>query len=242
MLVRAGEAFHAMHGPLHARSLLARRALGALWRRWHRLDEAIAHLDSLLAFLESQPEADRLQVARTLIELGLAHQSRGDLDRAQTALEQARDIYAAQYGAEHTFTNRARGLLARVASDRGDVAEAASSFEHLAAETLRQRGDRHPISAWMLQQLGALQAKQGRLAEAEASLLQAGAIYEALVDGPSLPRARNLLALGKLRRLQGRPDEAAQLTAQALAIFEALLPAEHPELAEARADDGVSSG
>ncbi len=240
LLMRASAAFLEMHGPNHARTLLARRALGALWSRWYRLDEALAHFESMLAGLEGQPEVNRLPIARVRTEIGLIHRKAGDLDRADTYLRRVLDTYVEQYGAEHAFTNRIRGFLALVTWDRGNVAEAAASFEHLAAESLRQRGDRHPITAVMFLQLGRLRTELGQLAKAEVALEQAHTISDALYDAPTVEAAGVLLALGKLRRLQGRAAEGAERVAQSLEIFESLLPPDHPDLAEARAAASAS--
>ncbi|MDA8019128.1 MAG: serine/threonine-protein kinase [Thermoanaerobaculia bacterium] len=236
LLLRAGETWLELHGPVHTRTLLARRGLGALWRRWHRSDEAVAHLRDLLGVQRAQAGDDQLEIARTLIELGRAHAQKGDLDEAERVFQQALEIYSARYGAEHTFADRIRAFLVLVERDRGKVSEAADSFEHLTAETLQKRGEGHPLSGWMFSQLGAIRAQQGRLDEAETALLQAETIYEALYDSPSVAAARNLLQLGRLRVLQGRKQEGSDLLQQALEILEVVLPAEHPELAAARTE------
>ncbi|MEM7587226.1 MAG: serine/threonine-protein kinase [Acidobacteriota bacterium] len=236
LLMRASETWNELHGPVHTRTLLARRALGALWSRWHRTDEAIDHLSRLLAQQRSEAGSDRLEIAQTLIELGGAHHRQQNLDRAQEMLEEALAITADHFGGEHRLTHRSRAFLALVAWDRGQVSEAAEAFEHLATETQSRYGESHPLSAWMLTQLGMLRMDQGRLDEAEASLLEARAIYETLYDVPSVLAARTLFQIGRLYRLRGRREEASDLLQRALETLESTLPAGHPELTEARAE------
>ncbi|MCH9649469.1 MAG: serine/threonine-protein kinase [Deltaproteobacteria bacterium] len=241
LLRRAGNTWQEIHGPTHHRTLLARRALGALWNRWYRTAEAIPHLKTLLALQEAEAEGDRLQIGRTKVQLGRALWQHGDLEEAERTLQGALELYSEVYGSDHAFTNRIRGDLALVVWKSGNQGKATESFEHLVAETLRQRGEHHPVTAWMYYQLGTIQRSRGRLAEAGTALSQALKIHEGLYDGPSRAVARNLFQLGGLRLLQGRLDEGTELQRRAVEMFEIVLPADHPELLAAQTEAAASA-
>ncbi|MEM7048445.1 MAG: tetratricopeptide repeat protein [Acidobacteriota bacterium] len=232
LLRRAASAWQEVHGPTHHRTLLARRALGALWRRGSRADEAIVHLEGLLAEQEAAGEGDAREIGRTLRELGRALLLAEDFAGAERVLGRALELY----GQDQFAVRRVQTDLAQVAWKRGDLASAVAAFEPLLAESVRQRGEDHPVSAVMFRRLGTVRIEQGLYDEAEALLDQALKTHETLYDVPTRDVAQDLFQLGRLRLKQGRREEGAEFLRRALEIFEGVLPDDHPELLEARAE------
>ena len=236
LLKQAADAWMEIYGPNHFRTLLARRAIGSLWIRWHREEEAIAHLRELLAEQEAILEGSAIEVEKTRVSLAVALLEKGNVDAAEPLFQQSLEAYSELLGDEHYSTTSVRHSLALVVWERGDAAEAIRQLEDLAAEREKQLGERHRGVALVQWNLGRVFLDQGRLDEAEGAFRRALSIHEAAQGDPSVYVGRDLLWLGRVLREQGRVDEAQQLTTRALAIFEKVLPEQHPDLLAARAE------
>ena len=131
------------YGPSHPRTVLVHRALGALWLRWHRFDEAAGLLRELLAVqaADDLSSSDPLAIARTLNTLGATLRRLENLEGAEGALRRAFEIRLEKLGADHVDTAISRVELAALDWHRGkpDLALSLSLFQ--LAELQQCHGD-----------------------------------------------------------------------------------------------------
>jgi tetratricopeptide (TPR) repeat protein len=193
--------------------------------------ESVAIRRALLS--PSHPELSRSlsNLARVLVELG-------DLERAETAQEEARRIRAAlPRGALSVIDNNVDGLL-HLASGR--LAAAEKSFGAAIALGTEFLGPEHHDTLQAMSALGLTLDRLGRRAEAEA--LQRKALDIATSRfGPrhalvGLAAAR----LASLRLGAGRPEEALLLSRQAVEVLSAAHGRDHPRVAEALMVEGAA--
>jgi tetratricopeptide (TPR) repeat protein len=162
------------------------RNLGTMLRRLERHEEAEAVLSHALR--RGAPEA------RTLVELALVHQARGDVTRARAELDEALRVdprFAEAHAALGALHERADELA-------------------LAAERLETAVGLEPGLAEAWNNLGVVYERQGRLAEARARLERALAIDE----GYALAHKN----LGGVLQRVGDADGAARELERALAL------------------------
>ncbi|MEM1207341.1 MAG: tetratricopeptide repeat protein, partial [Acidobacteriota bacterium] len=236
LLKRASESFHRIHDPLHHRTVTASRALGGLWNRWYRHDEAAEHMTALLERQLSAPAPNLLEISRTQGALGVALQSRGDLDTAEQHLLEALETRSEVLGSDHFLTQTVRLDLARLKADRGEGPQAADELRSLLAEREATHGEDHPGVAQIALELGKILFREGQLDGAAGAFSRALEINGSIRNGSSVETGKDLLWLGRVRLEQGRVDEASELLPKSLDLLRRLLPPGHPDLLAAEAE------
>ena len=234
-------AWDEIYGPSHYRSLMAVRVLASLWHRWHRLDDAIAHVSSRLADLEAQGEGLPIEIARHYSLLGQSWFLKGDLAAAEQALQKSFDLNAEVVGEDHRTTLRVLFNLTLVRWKQGGGEAAITEMEDLMARRVEMLGEDHIGVAWMRFLFGQIFLEEGRLEEAEQMFQQAFVAHEAASELPSAQAGRDLLGLARVRQAQGRQAEALELFARADAIFQQVLPEGHPDREAAREGKGADA-
>ncbi len=166
----------------------ARRKLGEVLMDQGRFEEALPHFDKLLQIRVERRYADVHN------NLGVAHEQKGDADRAEACYRQALEI--------NPDFERARYNLANVLDSTGRPLEAQAEYRSVLA--------RNPQEGRTLQNLAVSLAGSGRLQEA------ARILEELLKAEP-----HNMLAwqnLASVYRDLGLPERAAQVDEQARGI------------------------
>jgi serine/threonine-protein kinase len=120
----------------------------------------------------------------TVYNLATALYLKGDLKEADRLLQENRDRSAKQFGADHTLTNRTRGLLVRVWTDQGRVQDAVSLGREVVA-SWRRTSPNHARTGNTLLDLGRGLVSLGLHSEAERTLAEARRIY---AQAPPHPR------------------------------------------------------
>ena len=233
LLQHSGDSWLRIYGPTHHRTLLAQRALGSLWIRWRRADDAVSYLRKLLVRQLTGAPDDRLEIARTRVALGQALTLQEDFDAAERELDIGIDLYVELLGENQYTTNSARARQAVVTWKKGDGEGAAETLAELLVKRREAKGDDHSGVAFFNVLLGYVLLDEGRLDEAEVALEEALRIHESIHQGPSVYVGHDLLWLARLRVEQGRTEDARKLFARSASILKKVLPPGHPDLVAA---------
>lgn len=229
---------------------LAHERLAIVARTTGELDAAAGHLDLAL---DLTPAPDRARLHRDAA--ALAHR-RGDLARAETHARQllhpAVGSPAAQPGsgaaAPHDATAAREGerddaaviasdrlLLGTVLSERGQHAEAIEHLRAAATALTELHGAAHFDVAAAQSELAAALHAAGLLDEA-ATTHRAILAQRRAALGPTHPwLAVTCLALSDIAGAQDDAEAAREYAAEAVQILESRVPADDPQLAQARA-------
>jgi tetratricopeptide (TPR) repeat protein len=195
--------------------------------------------------LAAAPGADvetRLDVPRSLHEVGWLLVRSGDYAGALATTEEARDL-AERLEADHpsdavrlALAQSYRGI-AFVLRDTGKLEEALTTWRKVLA-IFQKLADANPAVndfqydlAWSHGGVGQMLAKTGKLEEALTAYRKSLGLYQKLADGnPAVTKFQYGLAWehyggGELLRQTGKPEEALTAYRQALAIFQKLADA-----------------
>ena len=175
-----------------------------------RPEVAAERLDACLAM--QRELGDEPGVARALNSLGVVARSLGDVDRAETLLQESLDRKRA-LGLDAEIASTLNNL-AIVADDRGDLETAARVLEE-ALELDRVQGGHGP-AAYSLANLGAVWIRMGRIDEGVAAIRDALKVIAELDDADAATETFDHLAEGALRA--GDPVRAARLGLMARAL------------------------
>ncbi|MEM6793244.1 MAG: tetratricopeptide repeat protein [Acidobacteriota bacterium] len=235
LLRKALEHFLRIHEPHHHRAVTTSRALGSLWQRWRRLDEAADHLEGLLSIQKAAPGGDRLDIARTENLLGLSFYRMGDLDAAESYFRKASETCLEMLGEDHFLTQGVLSNAAAVRADQGEVGRAAFELRAQIARRQASHGEEHAGVANLLTLLGEVLFEDGQMDAAGEAFSQALSIRESAGVVSTAFVGKEQLWLGRVRLEQGRFEEASSLLRHSLALLRRLLPPGHPDLAIAEA-------
>lgn len=204
--------------------------LGVVLGEQGRLEVAI-HLLEQAAESRRLPAADPVELAETLINLGVYHEQLGDYPEAARVLEEALQILEDRFGSEHVEIARALNVLSIVVERQGDLAES----ERLLTRALEIRrkllGEDHPDFARAASNLAILLRRRGELERAEAMYYQALETQRRGFGEGHPEIARTLNNLGVLLRYKGDLEASEARHREALAIRREVYGPRHPDVA-----------
>ncbi|MEO1086684.1 MAG: tetratricopeptide repeat-containing protein kinase family protein, partial [Acidobacteriota bacterium] len=197
-------------------------ALGQEISAEYLVDQGVERLDAELA---DEPHVQ----AGLLAHFGRIYQRLGRMDKAESALRRALDLYVDLYGKEHVDAIDARSSLGRVLVSKRDPG-ARPVLEEALELRCRLLGDNHKDTATVRRYLGLHLLTVGQYADAEAHLRAALDVHRRVAPG-SLDVTADLSDLGLAVKRQGRVAEAIELQREALALDIKLYGELHPETA-----------
>ncbi len=217
-------------GLQEARSLLAES------RRLERAGkqrDALPLLEHALAIREKILGAENAAVAIVFNRLGMLNFSLGDLEKSESFLKRANNIYEKQTNRNELDAADTLNNLAVVYKVKGDFIE--SEKMQLRALEIREKalGTNHNLFASSLNNLGALYRKRGDNAKAEQMYQRSLEIRERLFGADSLEAALVLFNISSLNYFKGDYQTALVLDRRILEIREKNLKPEHPDIAKA---------
>lgn len=214
--------------------------------RWARLDDAgrkfftqgdLARAEEAFQAAiraATGPDADVLQLATSLGNLGQLRYRQRDFDDAESLFKRALELREQAVGAEHLSVVQSINNLAALHYARGDLAQAEPLFRRALSISESHLGDRHPDLAVNLNNLAKLYVRLRDFASAAPLLLRLLSVRESL-HGPHHPEVASVLVmLSRARSAIGVHDDAEQLCRRALEIQEAYLSPDDPALAGTR--------
>jgi serine/threonine-protein kinase len=154
----------------------------------------------------------------------------GDLDGAEAAAREARELGLAEEGPEADLTAYAASQLGGVLVDRGELAAAEPLLRHAEEVQRAAGGDDYPDRLETRSRLGRLLLRSGRRVEALAVLEDTLARRRATVGAASLKTAESLLDLAAALDPKAEKARRRGLLEEARAVYAASLPAGHPLL------------
>ena len=181
--------------------------------------------------LEARPGSDPAEHARTLHNLALLAEARGEPAEAESLYERTLEIRRQVQGADHPDVASALHSLALLELDEGRPEAAERSMREALGIWRKILGDRHPFLAASLTNLAVLLRDSGKVVEAGPLIREAVDIQRAALgrDDPQL--GGTLYNLAKQLQAEGRPEEAEPLIREALAIERKAFSPDHPIVA-----------
>ncbi len=198
-----------------------------------RPERALADLVRAVDILENVEGPESAGLVVPVINLGLVHQARGELEEAETELRRGMALSAKNLGEAHPFTAYARGMVGAVVRDAGRPAEALPLIE-TAVQVMNQVFPHgHALSAAMLTERAETRRALGKLEGAEADARSAISTLEGTGGAGTPAFAVARMVLGDV--LASRGDEEAALVELDAAIEQLtqIGPPERPELQHA---------
>jgi len=166
------------------------------------------------AIAKGQKQEARLLVARARESQGIAYWKLGQLDKARSAFNGAKQAFAAV--GDRDAVADTLNYIANLISDQGDVAGAMKIYDLVLGE-YRDIGDKHGM-AQVFNNTALLLSQQGDLSGAKSNYEKALPIYRELGDSDDLANVEDNLASVIMQ--QGNYDEARKLYEQALSVRE----------------------
>jgi CHAT domain-containing protein/tetratricopeptide (TPR) repeat protein len=216
---RASSVTEAGYGADSVEHAVALDRLGRVLSSARRLDEALGVLGRSLELKERHLQPADVSLARTLEELALVLQRKGEYRRAAQALRRAVQIQEAN-DARHPAYVTTLNLVAQQQWFDGDLSASRQTSERavqLAEESLR--GD-HPTTALSLRFLAATLSDLGALAESLAMTRRALEIAERTYGPSSHLNAEYVSDLGIVERDFGNYEAARSLLQRAIKMYE----------------------
>lgn len=203
--------------------------IGVVYTNLGLYDQALALLTRALEINERLHGKRHLDVATSLIEVGVALYHKGDLAGAESYYRRALALREALLEGDDPDLAEASSNLGVLLGDKGDYATAEPLLRRARDIYLRRFGPRNDLTVSASNNLASLLHDKGNLGEAEATYRQALASYRAL-HGPEHPQvatALNNLALA----LADREDYPAAevIYRESLAMRRKLLGDNHPD-------------
>src|SRR6266567_232977 len=201
-----------------AADLLARAGTYLRERALYTLAEPLYR--RALAIYEDQASPESLELATTLIQLGVLYQVTGRISHVEAFYRRALAIHERLLGPEHPQTATSLHSLASLYEAQRRPQEAEALALRVLAMRERLLGQEHPRTMDMRDNLAYLSVIQGRYEEAEQLALRVLAFREQQF-GPLHPyTSDSLVALAEIYQRQGRTAEAEQTILRALDIRE----------------------
>src|SRR6266571_5239286 len=201
-----------------AADLLARAGTYLRERALYTLAEPLYR--RALAIYEDQASPESLELATTLIQLGVLYQVTGRISHVEAFYRRALAIREEQLGPNHAHTADSLSGLAGIYFYQGKYTQAEQLGQRVLQMREQQLGPEHPRTMDMRDNLAYLSVIQGRYEEAEQLALRVLAFREQQF-GPLHPyTSDSLVALAEIYQRQGRTAEAEQTILRALDIRE----------------------
>src|SRR6266567_555593 len=201
-----------------AADLLARAGTYLRERALYTLAEPLYR--RALAIYEDQASPESLELATTLIQLGVLYQVTGRISHVEAFYRRALAIHERLLGPEHPQTATSLHSLASLYEAQRRPQEAEALALRVLAMRERLLGQEHLDTATTLHFLAMLYRTLGRYEEAEPLQLRALAIREEQL-GPNHAHTMDMRDnLAYLSVIQGRYEEAEQLALRVLAFRE----------------------
>jgi len=184
-----------------------KNALGILYMRRNRNEEARAELEDVVRIADEIDKPDHAAIAHQ--NLGLVAKYRGDINAAYEHMMKSLEIYAAQdiETLPGTLQNNLSGVLIQL----GDL-EQAEQYSHGAVEYFRLTG-KHLFESYALSRLSTIYRRLGALDEAEEMQLAAKSIREELGDRSGI--AGSLISLSAIAAARGDLTRSRQFAQEA---------------------------
>lgn len=215
--------------------------LGDTYQWLRRLDEAQAHLEEAMQLGTSSlgPDDDLVMNARQA--LGVVHYRRGDFDAAETIIREGIAHVTSVYGPECEQAIEHYSNLSTILREHGATAESVDAMQHALdiSQALHPEGG---IETWRaMSSLADILDDVDRLEEADSlsHIAVTGMEEEYGEDGHGELAIAYSNRAGTLRRL-GRIEEAAVLGQKAIDVFVHHLGPDHPFVARAHNNLGVT--
>lgn len=215
---------------LHDQPALAAKfatTLGTIYTELGEYDRAISLANDAL----KQHNIARSDRAHAFVVLARAQFEKGDYAAAQTSIDRAKLLHAAENGTPSASVAADIALAGEVARRQGDFQRSEQLALKALAMSRATLNAPHAQIASELNQLAVLYGDMRRVEEARAPTEQALAMYRKLYGENHLDVAENIANLGTIDMQTDRLDEALQQFQLAEAIYRRLLPVDHPILA-----------
>jgi len=212
--------------------LLARlfNALGNLFQKESKYEEALVHFRKALALKEKLVGPEDQDIAVSLTNIGIVLQYLDQVDQAVDHFQRALAIREKALGPTHPEVADSLQNLARMLDRRGKHAEARPLLERALTIQETALGPLHRRVAATLDALGTNDRYLGKYDRALAAHQRALTIREKTLGPGHSSVAVALNDIGALFSLQGRHVQALDYYRRALAIREKALGPEHPSL------------
>lgn len=193
-------------------------ALGRVYERAGRFDEAVAALERAHALATTHESPDALFVGDVENMLGVVLDRISRYRRAKDHFSRSATQRARTLGEMHPDTVTARINVAIMRGYLGEYEASVNDLEVALAQLRTSLGERHPLVAWFTSALGYAYELAGRLDDAEQTQLDALAIRRATL-GPEHPEVGvSLRAAAHYRLLRDDPHAALPLATEATRI------------------------
>lgn len=229
--IASAEARLGMHHPTLA-LVLANRAAARI--DMGRPALALDDLERSVAILENVEGPKSAGLVVPVINLGLVHQAREELDDAERDLRRGTAISAASLGPAHPFTAYGNGMIGAVVRDAGRPREALEPIEGAVKAMAAVFPNGHPLSASMLIERAETHRLLSDLRAAEDDARAALKMLEATNAADTPAFAAGQTVLGHVLVQRGRPDAAAKELDAAIALLSKIGPDDRIELRTAR--------
>ena len=199
------------------------------------LETAIYHAEQSVELTRNALGDKHSQYSVALTVLARARQEGGQFDDAEKLLREALEIVEVSEGPDHTFTAYTLLLYGDLLADAGRFEQAIPRHQRALDIWTAVVGPGKPDSAKVELALGQDYLWADDHDRAEELLTSALRTHETALPDDHLRTSDNLVSLGQLRTQQGRGDECRSPIERGLNIRSTRLPAEHREVAFAKA-------
>jgi Tfp pilus assembly protein PilF len=148
---------------------------------------------------------DSMAVGRTLHNIGVVYTRAGQVDKAESRLNEARVRLERALGPEHPEIAAVVRNQGAVFERRGDLVRAEALYRDALSRNLRQLGERNASTAVTAAALAKVLLAQHRYAEAEAELIRTRTIRENTIGTSAPLTVRAIEDLAKLYDAWGKP-------------------------------------
>jgi serine/threonine-protein kinase len=215
-----------------------RDAIGVVYNRLGRPEEAARELEQAVALRRRHPEPGSTALAGALSHLAFVRHRQERYDEAEALNREALALRQAAHGRRHLDVAESLHNLAEVLDARGASEEAEALLREALALRRELGGGRGALVAESLGELGGLLSYRGRHDEGAALLEQAIAIRRAADGGDSAEIGTYLDYLGEAALARGDPTGAEAHLREAERIQRRLLGEQHTDYADTLYDLG----
>jgi tetratricopeptide (TPR) repeat protein len=205
------------------------RYRGLTFQRQGDFTRAAAAQQRAAEILEQARLRGHPEYAKALIELGNAHRTLRELDRAEEEYRQALEVQRDALGPRHPHVANTIHGLGDVLENQRRHEEALELYEEARAAMVRAFGPEHVHVAAVELAIAQCLLALGRTEEGRAGLEKTVGFYEAHAPDDAR-RAIALSEMAALRRTAGRDDEALAIMQSAIELRRRVTPT-HPDLA-----------
>ncbi|HXX31993.1 MAG TPA: serine/threonine-protein kinase [Myxococcaceae bacterium] len=209
------------------------QTLGGIAQNLGKLDQASELLDDALARRRALYGPDHVEVARSLLALGMLESARAKYPEAEKQVGDALAMLRRHLPASDPAVARALSSLGQVQENKGDYPAAIRTLEE-AVRLQSARPESRAELAESLTELANSHFYSGQYAEADALNRRVLALDRELHGDRHPHVADDLINLGAVQLEWGRYAEAERFDRQALDILRAFYGPDHPETASAQ--------